>query len=49
VLVLAAGVAAAVALTQSGGSKSVQTRQIDGQDLGSVVNQLDSLIDDNVR
>jgi eukaryotic-like serine/threonine-protein kinase len=48
-LVAAAAAAAVVALTSSGGSRDVTTRQIDGQDLQTVVQQLDSLIDENLR
>jgi serine/threonine-protein kinase len=48
--VVVAGVAAAViAVTMSNGGRAVTTRDIDGQDLQTVVQQLDSLIDENVR
>jgi eukaryotic-like serine/threonine-protein kinase len=47
---VAAGAAAAVvALTASGGGQEVTTQQIDGQDLPTVVEQLESLIDSNIR
>jgi hypothetical protein len=48
-VVAAAAAAAVVALSSSGGSRDVTTRQIDGQDLQTVVQQLESLIDENLR
>jgi eukaryotic-like serine/threonine-protein kinase len=48
--VVVAGIAAAIiALTMSNGGRAVTTRDIDGQDLPTVVQQLDSLIDSNVK
>jgi serine/threonine-protein kinase len=48
--VIVAGIAAAaIALSASSGGREVTTRDIDGQDLPTVVQQMNSLIDDNVR
>jgi hypothetical protein len=47
--VVAGVVAAVIALSASGGGREVTTRPIDGRDLPTVVQQLDSLIDENVR
>jgi serine/threonine-protein kinase len=46
---LVAGAVAAVIALTSGGGREVTTREIDGGDLPTVVQQLDSLIDENVR
>jgi serine/threonine-protein kinase len=48
-VVVAAVAAAVIALTMSNGGRNVTTRDIDGQDLPTVVQQLNSLIDENVR
>ena len=48
VLVVAAIAAAAVLLT-TGQGRAVQTREVDGSDLQTVVQQLDQLVDDNIR
>ncbi len=48
-LVVAGIAAAAIALSSSGGGREVTTRDIDGQDLSTVVQQMNSLIDENVR
>jgi serine/threonine protein kinase len=47
--VVAGVVAAVIALSSSNGGRDVTTRDIDGQDLSTVVQQLESLIDENVR
>ncbi len=47
--VVAGIAAAAIALSASNGGRQVTTHQIDGQDLPTVVQQMDSLIDDNIR
>jgi serine/threonine-protein kinase len=47
--VVAGVVAAVIALSSSGGGREVTTRDIDGGDLTTVVQQLESLIDENVR
>jgi serine/threonine-protein kinase len=47
--VVAGVVAAVIALSTSGGGRAVTTRDIDGQDLPTVVQQMNSLIDENVR
>jgi hypothetical protein len=48
--VVVAGIAAAaIALSGSNGGREVTTRDIDGQDLNTVVQQMNSLIDENIR
>jgi eukaryotic-like serine/threonine-protein kinase len=47
--VVAGVVAAVIALSSSGGGRAVTTQNINGRDLPTVVQQLDSLIDENVR
>jgi hypothetical protein len=48
--VVVAGIAAAaIALSASNGGREVTTRDIDGQDLNTVVQQMNSLIDENIR
>jgi len=48
-LLVAGAIAAVIALSQSGGGRDVTTREINGEDLPTVVQQLESLIDENVR
>jgi hypothetical protein len=48
--VVVAGIAAAaIALSGSNGGREVTTRDIDGQDLNTVVQQMNSLIGENIR
>ncbi|MDP9401336.1 MAG: protein kinase [Actinomycetota bacterium] len=49
VLILAGAIVAAVVATGDGGRERVQLREITGDDVGQVVDQLDRLIEDNVR